>query len=73
MEENNMSNDEHIFNSNAIENTSLDEEHVCRLDIYDPGYWDNLDNKARDILVEKGRIREDNIVFPFDDNLRNFS
>jgi hypothetical protein len=73
MEENNVSNDEHIFNSNTTENSSLDEEQVCHMDIYDPRNWDNLDNKARDILVENRPIREENSVFPFDDNLRHFA
>jgi len=36
MEENNVSNDGHIFNSNTTENISLDEEPVCHMDIYDP-------------------------------------
>uniref|UniRef100_A0A453D6E6 Uncharacterized protein n=1 Tax=Aegilops tauschii subsp. strangulata TaxID=200361 RepID=A0A453D6E6_AEGTS len=42
-------------------------------DIFYPRNWDNLDDKARDILVEKGPVRNDDIVYPSDINFRHFS
>jgi hypothetical protein len=64
-DDNNMNDDEHTFNSSPTESASVDEEPVS-VDIYDPTNWASLDNKARDTLVEKGPIREDNITFPLD-------
>ena len=58
MDDSNVSDHEPIFNSYAVESTSVDEEQVSA-DIYDPSNWGNLDNKARDILVEKGPKREE--------------
>src|SRR6266508_2839476 len=69
MDGNNVSDHEQepTFNSSA----SLDEEPVCTADIYDPVNWDNLDNKAKNILVEKGPKREENVDYPLDANGRH--
>ncbi|CAL9013833.1 unnamed protein product [Prunus brigantina] len=42
-----------------IENENHQEEmRENALNIYDPRIWDNIDNKTKDILVEKGPVRE---------------
>uniref|UniRef100_A0A453CS29 TTF-type domain-containing protein n=2 Tax=Triticinae TaxID=1648030 RepID=A0A453CS29_AEGTS len=41
-----------------------DEQDDSPLSIYDPRTWDNLDNRKRDILIEKGPVRELGLEFP---------
>ncbi|TYI22702.1 hypothetical protein ES332_A06G121000v1 [Gossypium tomentosum] len=55
-------------------NIGFDEEQtIPSLDIYDPRNWANLNNKTRDILVEKRPIREINLNFPLNNNNKHFS
>jgi hypothetical protein len=70
---NNVSDHKPIFNPSPIESANLDDEPVFTKDIYEPTNWNNIDNKARDILVEKGPIKEESVEFPLDDNGRHFS
>ncbi|XBH64849.1 hypothetical protein VPH35_118538 [Triticum aestivum] len=52
---------------------NIDEQVDSLLSLYDPRTWDNLDNSKRDILIEKGPVREMDLVFPKDDEGRHFS
>ena len=42
-------------------------------DIYDPRMWESLDNCKRDILIEKGPIRQLDLEFPVDKFNKHFS
>ena len=52
---------------------SGDEQVDSLLSMYDPRTWDNLDNCKRDILIEKGPLRELDLEFRKDEDGRHFS
>ncbi|KAI4978048.1 hypothetical protein ZWY2020_014602 [Hordeum vulgare] len=62
----NSSEHENVARSSNYESPNVDKQQPFSVDIFDPRNWDNLDDKARDILVEKGPVRNDDIVFPPD-------
>ncbi|XP_062113370.1 uncharacterized protein LOC133824494 [Humulus lupulus] len=78
-------NDDVTVNEDGQENINENEVDIERKDvhdnlssdvsynIYDPGWWKIIDTKLRDLLVEKGPIRINDIIFPKDENSRNFS
>jgi hypothetical protein len=59
--------------SKNVQPPSVDEPSFCSNDIYEWRNWDNLDNKEREILVEKWPMREKGLEFPLDDSSRHFS
>ncbi|KAE8778692.1 hypothetical protein D1007_48382 [Hordeum vulgare] len=69
----NSSEHENVARSSNYESPSVDKQQPFSVDIFDPRNWDNLDDKARDILVKKGPVRNDDIVFPPDSNSIHFS
>jgi len=56
-----------------IQIPDIDEQEDSVLAIFDPRTWGNLDNSKRDILIEKGPVREMNLQFPCDPSGRHFS
>jgi hypothetical protein len=73
MNDNNVSDHEPILNSSSTENAIVDDQTSFLGYLWSKKLEYNLDNKSRDILVEKRPIREENIVFPLDFNGRQFS
>jgi hypothetical protein len=48
---------ENLQPSSQPENSIDDVQQASIHDVFDPRTWENLDNKGRDILIEKGLVR----------------
>ncbi|XP_066365377.1 uncharacterized protein [Miscanthus floridulus] len=59
--------------SDDTENVNMDEQEDSLSTIFDPRTWENIDNSKRDILIEKGPMREMDLEFPSDPSNRHFS
>ena len=64
---------ENLQPSSQPENSIDDVQEASIHDFFDPRTWENLDNKGRDILIEKGPVRELNLEFPENALNRRFS
>lgn len=60
-------------NQSVNENDQSEDVNEVRRNLYDPSNWDNVDKKFRDLLVERGPIRDDIDNFPKDVHDRHFS
>ena len=77
--EENENNDENVSNEQVHHNDVQVEENENNNDIlnyipsniYDPGNWKNFVTKLRDLLVEGGPIRDNDIIFPKGDDTRH--
>ena len=68
-----LSEHDNVLDESNVESMNVHEPKSSFIDIYDPRYWNNFDNKMKDLLVEKGFKREMNLVCPLDKSSRRFS
>ncbi|CAN6690847.1 unnamed protein product [Malus baccata var. baccata] len=61
--------DDHI----GVEENIESPEPIFHLNIYDPKVWDSLNAEMKDLLIEKGPIRETIFTYPKDKLSRKFS